>query len=179
MNNDFINQISNGNASIKSRQHNTSIVLENTELAKDLIEMAVNIEDKFHFKAVWIIEKLVEKNIELLTPFIDKILETAPKYKHESAVRGISRTIHFLSKSKKIKLSEKQENRIVEICFDWLINPKIKLAPKVFAIYSLEEMSKKQPWILKELTPIVEKDAESQSPSYRAAARKILKKTNL
>lgn len=179
MNNDFVLQISNGNASVKSRQSNTNLVLENKHLLKDLIEMATDIDGKFHYKAVWIIEQIAEKNIELLFPYLNKILDTAPIYKHESAIRGISRTINFFSKSKKVKLTETQENRIIEICFDWLINPDIRLAPKVFAIYSLEQLSKKQPWILKDLAPIVEKDAENQSPGYRAAARKILKKINL
>lgn len=179
MKNDFILQLQNGNASIKSRQSNTKTVLSHKELLKDVIKMATDTNDKFHYKAVWIIEQLAEKHCELLVPYINKLIKTAPLYKHESAIRGMSRTIYFIIKSKKTTLTKTQEDKIIALCFDWLINSKIRLAPKVFAIYTLELMSIQQPWVHKDLVSIIEKDTQNQSPGYKAAAKRVLKKINL
>jgi hypothetical protein len=175
----FISSITNGNASIKSRQSNMDLVLNNTKLLSYLIQMATAIDDKAHHKAVWIIELLAENKCELLIPYFDKLIEVAPKYKNESAIRGISRTINFIVKSKVIKINELQEQLIIELCFDWLINEKIRIAPKVFAIYTLLELSKNHDWILKNLASIVEKDLHNQRPGYKAAAKRVLKKINL
>jgi hypothetical protein len=178
MKEDFIHELSKGNASIKSRQTLTELVLSDKELLKYAVATATNVEDKFHYKAVWILEQLAELHCELLKPYYNKIIAVAPNYKHESAIRGISRTIHFISRSKKVSLTQKQENQIIALCFDWLINPKIRLAPKVFSIYTLECLSAKQHWIKKQLAEIIEKDAQNQRPGYKAAAKRVLKKIN-
>jgi hypothetical protein len=179
MNAEFLEQISNSNASIKSRQGITNIVLLNQELLKDVIKLTTDIEYKFHYKAVWITELIAETSSNLLSPFVDDLLAVAPKYKHESAIRGISRALFFICKSKAVKLTEQQQNKCIEICFDWLINSKIRIAPKVFAIYTLELFYNKYPWVKKDLVSIIENDYQNQSSGYKAAAKRVLKNINL
>ncbi|QBZ97662.1 hypothetical protein [Flavobacterium sangjuense] len=171
----FFNRIAKSNASTNCRNGNRDFVVENPEYLKDLVAFATDLTNKNHYKAVWIIEMLVETHTKMLAPFVDIICETIPKYKHESAIRGMSRTVFFLSTSKTISLSETQQEKLIEICLDWLIGDA-KVAPKAYAMYTLGHYAKKHDWIKEELRNIIDKDFASQSAGYKAAAREVLRK---
>ncbi|MEO5776291.1 MAG: hypothetical protein ABIQ27_05265 [Flavobacterium sp.] len=173
----FFNRISKSSASTNSRNGNRDFVLQNPEYIKDLAAFATDLTNKNHYKAVWIIEMLAETHPELLIPFIDSICGIAAQYKHESAIRGISRTILFLSTSKKISLTENQQEKFIETSLDRLIGVD-KIAPKVFAMYALSHFAKTQDWIKEELQIIINKDFANQSAGYKAAAREVLRKIN-
>ena len=175
MNPTFSNRIAQSNASTNCRTDIRDFVIENPEYMKDLLVIATDLSNKNHYKAVWIIEMLVETHTEMLLPFIDTICKTISKYKHESAIRGMSRTAFFLSTSKTISLTETQQEKVIEICLDWLIGDA-KIAPKAYAIYTLEHYAKKHDWIKEELQNIINKDFAHQSAGYKAAAREVLRK---
>ena len=88
---------------------------------------------------------------------------------------AVSKICFFLSKSKTIKLTEKQEIKIIETCLDWLIQEE-KVAAKVYSMRTLYQLSKKHPWVNKELKTILSQDFFKHSAAYRAAAKEILKK---
>ena len=169
----FFNRIAKSSASTNSRNGNRDFVLENLECLKDLVAFAIDLTNKNQYKAVWIIEMLAETHPELLAPFVNQICNVAAKYKHESAIRGISRTILFLSTSKKISLTEDQQEKFIETSLDRLIGND-KVAPKVFAMYALSHFAKNQDWIKEELRNIINKDFANQSAGYKAAAREVL-----
>ena len=169
----FFNRISKSSASTNTRNGNRDLVLQNPGLMKDLVTFATDLTNKNHYKAVWIIEMLVETHTQMLLPFVDVIFETISKYKHESAIRGMSRTAFFLSTSKTISLTESQQEKLIEVCLDWLIGDA-KVAPKAYAMYALCHYAKKQDWIKEELLNIINKDFAQQSAGYKAAAREVL-----
>ena len=173
----FFNRITKSNASTKCRNGNRDLVLENPEHLKDLAAIANDLTNKNHYKAVWIIEMLAETHTELLVPFIDMICGTISKYKNESAIRGMSRIAFFLSTSKTISLTEIQQEKLIEVCLDWLIG-NAKVAPKVYAMYTLSHYAKNQDWIKEVLKDIINKDFVPQSAGYKAAARQVLIKIN-
>ena len=175
MNSEFHNRIAKSNASTNCRNGIRDFVVENPEYLKDLVAFATDLTNKNQYKGVWIIEMLAETHTEMLLPFIDKICNVAAKYKHESAIRGISRTILFLTTSKKITLTEKQQEKFIETSLDRLIGDA-KVAPKAFAMYTLCHYAKKHDWIKEELRNIIDKDFANQSAGYKAAAREVLRK---
>ena len=153
----FFNRIASSNASTNCRNGIYDYVLENPDLLSDLIQLTTNLTNKNHYKAVWIVEMLAEHNTKILVPFIDRICETITNYKHESAIRGMSRVAYFLSTSKAISLTETQKEKLIEICLDWLIGDA-KVAPKVYAMYALSHYAQKEDWIKEELRNIINKD---------------------
>ncbi|WP_293890091.1 hypothetical protein [Flavobacterium sp.] len=169
----FFNRISKSNASTNSRNGIRDFVIENPDYMKDLVAFATDLTNKNQYKAVWIIEMLVETHAEMLIPFVDVICATISKYKHESAIRGMSRTAFFLSTSKSIHLTETQQEKLIEICLDWLIG-NAKIAPKVYAMYTLSHYTKQHDWVKEELQNIINKDFAKQSAGYKAAAREVL-----
>ena len=175
MNADFYNKIAKSNASTNCRNNLKKLVLDNANLLVDLIQIATTTSDKNHYKAVWITEMIAETHPELLTDFTSDLIASFSKCKHQSAVRGMSRVAYFISVSKEISLSESQQEKVIVTCLDWLIGDA-KVAPKVYAMYTLSHFAKKHEWIKTELQNIIEKDFALQSAGYKAAARETLKK---
>ncbi len=175
MENDFFKRIDNSNASTNCRTELRDFVIENQTYLSELCSIALNTNYKNHYKGVWILEMIAEKQTELLSPHIDAICATFPKIKNNSAIRGMSRVAYFLGTSTKITLTETQEEKIIEICLDWLIRDE-RVAPKVYAMKALEYLAKKHSWIKEELSNLIDKDYANQSAGYKAAARDVLKK---
>lgn len=175
MDSSFFDKISKSNASTNCRNGIRDLVLQNPNLLPDLIAFGTDLSNKNQYKAIWIIEMLAETHIGLLVPYLDSICKTMPHYKHESAIRGMSRTARFLATSKVISLTESQKEKLIETCLDWLIGDA-KVAPKAFAMYALAEFAKEQDWIKEELQNVINKDFAHQSAGYKAAAREVLRK---
>lgn len=171
----FLNRLSHSNASTNCRNGIRDFVLEHPELLRDVVAFGTDLTNKNQYKGVWIIEMLAETHPEMLVPFIDSIAIVAGKYKHESAIRGISRTINFLTQSRKISLTKEQQEKFIEICLDRLIGDD-KVAPKAFCMYALGTLAQKHDWLKEELRNIINKDFAHQSAGYKAAAREVLRK---
>lgn len=171
----FFNRVAVSNASTNCRNGLRDFVLKNQDTMPDLIAIGTDLTNKNHYKAVWIIEMLAEHNTKMLVPFVAILCETMAHYKHESAIRGMSRVAYFLSTSKEIALTANQKEKLIEICLDWFIGDA-KVAPKVYAMYTLCHYAQKEDWIKEELRQIIDKDYLSQSAGYKAAAREVLKK---
>ncbi|MGL2967304.1 hypothetical protein [Flavobacterium sp. XGLA_31] len=177
MNTFFHDLIAKSNASTLSRNAIRFFVIKNREYMSELAAIATDLSNKNHHKAIWIIELLVEDHTEMLVPYLDRIMETIPKYKHESAIRGMSRTVYFLSVSKKITLNDRQKEQLIEVCLDWLIGDA-KVAPKAYAMHTLCHYAQKEDWLKEELNNIINKDFHAQSAGYKAAAKEVLRKIN-
>ena len=175
MESNFYQQLENSSASRKSRDSNCELALENPENLKTVFDLAFDLENKNHFKAWWCLELVLEKELLLINPYLDFFSATISKYKHNSAIRPISKISMLLAKAKSITLTEKQEKQIIETCLDWLIGEE-KVATKAYAIRALYDFSKKHIWIKIELKTILTQDYPLHSYAYQAVAREILKK---
>lgn len=165
--------IAKSNAGRLSRQKITNAFLNQVYPLDELMVLALDISNKNHYKAIWIVELLAEENIFFLNPYVTDILTVSGKFKHQSAVRGCSRILYFMSSSKLLTLSEKQKNLIIETCLDWLINNQ-KVACKALSLKTLAYLSNEFNWLKEELKEIIAKDYSQQSPGYQAAAREVL-----
>ena len=175
MENHFFKNIDNSNASTNCRNGLRDFVLQNPAYLDELCSFALNIEYKNHYKGVWILEMIAEKQTGLLSGYVDSICSSFASIKNDSAIRGMSRVAFFLGTTTKINLTEKQKEKIIEICLDWLIRDE-RVACKVYAMKTLDYLSGKHPWIKDELHCIIDKDYAAQSAGYKAAAREVLKK---
>ena len=179
MKSEFYHQVSNSTAHRADREKHRNLVIRKTELLPELIEIGFDINDKNHFKAMWILELVCEKKLKLFTPFIEEFCETLSSFTNDSALRSVSKICLFLAKSNHrangIKLSQNQETLIIENCFDWLIREE-KVVTKVYAMRALFVLGKKYDWVHPELKNIIQQDYNSHSAAYQAATRMLLKK---
>ena len=178
MNSDFYKIIANSSAHINQRKLITNLVCNDLNLLSELMKIGLDTTNKNHHKAVWIFERLAEHNLDLIAPYFDEICNTISKYKHQSAIRGISRVLLFFHLSKKITFTEFQQEKITETCLDWLIG-NYMIVPKVMAMHILFDFGKKNPWIHEELALIIERDYVKQTSGYQNRAKIILKNIKL
>ena len=124
-------------------------------------------------------ELVCEAKIEWLNGYLDVFCTTLSYFKNESAMRPMSKICLFAIEHREkhsdfLKISQVQQ--ITESCFDWLINPKTKVATKAYSMRTLYLIGKKEDWIHPELTRILSEDAAKHTAAYKAAAKDILKK---
>lgn len=179
---EFYNRIAQSTAHRPSREENSVYVLEHPETFTYLLTIAFDVSDKNHHKACWILELVLEQQLDLLDSHLDKFCKIVAKYTHDGAVRSISKICWFLmqKQTKEVHknndfLTKPEVKNIIEACLDWMIG-ETKVASKVYAMRALFEFGKLNPAIYTELRDIIEKDFSLHSYAYQAAAKDILKR---
>ena len=165
-----------------SRDYVANLIFENTALLSDLIAVALDTSNINHHKACWILELVLENNIENLAPYLNNFCKTLPYYSHDGAIRSVSKIVLFAAKrhlnstkSAVPFLSDKQLKKMTEACFDWLIGNR-KVASKAYAMRALFEFGKPNTSIYSELKGIIETDYTKHSAAYKAVTKELLRK---
>jgi hypothetical protein len=96
MNSELYTNIVNGYAYRISRDENAQLILINADLFPNLLELALNLDDKNHYKACWILELVLEKQINFVPDHLPVFSFSLSKFTNESALRSISK-ISFCS----------------------------------------------------------------------------------
>jgi hypothetical protein len=179
MNNAFYNQIAKITAHRPIRDVLSGAVLQDKDLFKQLVDIALNVDDQHHHKACWILELVMEAKIEWLKEYCDAFCNSLSRIKHHGALRSISKICLFAVQHNLKQhefLAAKHVDQIAEACFDWLIDPAGKVATKAYAMRTLHILGAQKSWIYPELKRILSEDASKHSAAYIAAAKDILKR---
>ena len=179
MHSKFYLQIEKSTAHRPIRDILSSAVIADRDLLPELIELALNVSDKNHHKACWILELVMEAKIEWLKDYLPEFCRALSQIKHDGALRSVSKICLFAVTHQQKQpdfLSEENIEMITEASFDWLINPNGKVATKAYAMRTLYLSGKNNDWIYPELKRILSEDAAKHSSAYIAAAKDILKK---
>ncbi len=176
MHQEFLQKITASKVYRQMRDEYCGEVLANPELLQALFLLAFEVKNKNHYKAWWVIELVFHENIDLIKPFLDLFLQNFKTLKHQSSIRPAMRICMFVVQTQNAEklLSAEAKKLITEFAFDIMISDE-NVATKVYAARTLFALSKKEPWILDELKPILEQNYASESPGYKAVAREILK----
>ncbi|MFT3795293.1 hypothetical protein [Flavobacterium sp.] len=170
--------IANSTAHRPIRDYNAGLIFENPELLKDLIAVALDVSDKHHHKACWILELVLERHIGWLSPHLDDFCAKLPLLKHDGAMRSMAKICQFAAErhlERRDFLNESHLKSIAETCFDWLIG-QAKVATKAYAMRALYQIGKLQDWVYPELQSILEMGYPDHSAAYKAASKDILRR---
>lgn len=171
------------NHSREKRLYYAQLVIKDPKLIPHLLEILFSVNDKVSPRAAWVLEFMCSENLESLIPFLDVFTERIHLVHQDSAVRPVAKICELLamayfskeSNSIQTSLTPKHKERIIEVCFDYMINDE-KIAPKAYSMNTLYLFGLEYDWIHPELTSIIERDFHSQSAGYKARGKKILKK---
>lgn len=171
------------NHSREKRLKYANLVISDPELVKPLLEILFDVDDKISCRAAWVFEFMCSESIIEIIPHLDRFTKNIHKVHLDPAVRPVAKVCELLMKANYTKIdnvmashiSEKHKERIIETCFDWMINDE-KVAPKAYAMTSLHMLGNEYDWIHPELAIILERDFKLQSAAFKARARHILKK---
>jgi len=170
------------NHSKEKRLYYANIMINNKNLIPKLLDILFMVNDKISSKAAWVLEFMCKEDLNTIIPHLNAFTQNINKVHLDSAVRPVAKVCEYLVKAlygkqeSKIKhaLSSKHKERIIEACFDWMINDE-KTAPKAYAMNSLFLLGSDYNWIHPELAEILERDYQMQSSGFKARARHILK----
>jgi hypothetical protein len=180
MDTQLFKNVAESSARRESRAGNAAFVLDHPHLANDLIALALDVSDKNHFKACWILEIVLEKDIRLMASKLDDFCHSLLLFTNESALRSVAKICMLCTQNLKKDasfLSEKQITQITEACFQWVITEE-KVAVKAYAIRALFETGKVLDWVYPELVPVLEHGFSSHSPAYKVVAKEVMGKIN-
>ncbi|WP_040278042.1 hypothetical protein [Psychroserpens damuponensis] len=173
------------NHSREKRLHYANLVIDHPELIPKLLDILFRVDDKISCRAAWVFEFMCSKDIESCIPYLDVFTENIHRVHLDPAVRPVAKVCECLANAYygkednnvKNTLLHHHKEKIVESCFDWLINDE-KVAPKAYGMNALYLLGTEIDWIHPELALILERDFSSQSAAFKARARHILKKIN-
>lgn len=171
------------NHSREKRNYFANLILDSPELLPELLEICAEVDHEISCRASWGLEFLSKKNLNVILPYLDKLITIVPSVYQHPAVRPMAKIFEYLCiayyKDKSIAvrkaLSRQHRENITEICFDWLITDQ-KVAPKAYSITSLYLLGTEFDWVHPELKVTLENNYNEGSAAYKARSRMILKK---
>lgn len=171
------------NHSREKRLFYANMVIDNPDLVPKLLDILFMVDDKISCRAAWVFEFMCGEHLVTSIPYLDTFTSHIHRVHLDSAVRPVAKVCEYLIKAYydkhdnaiKSALLPKHKEKIVEACFDWMINDE-KIAPKAYAMNTLYLLGKDYDWIHPELVMILERDYQMQSSGFKARARHILKK---
>ncbi len=171
------------NHSREKRLFYAHLMQDNPDLVPKLLDILFSVDDKISPRAAWVFEFMCNEDIDTIIPHLDAFTANMHKVHLDSAVRPIAKICEFLAKAYTSKLdnnikkalTETHKERIIETCFDYMINDE-KIAPKAYSMNTLFLFGRNYDWIHPELALILERDFQIQSSGFKARARQILKK---
>lgn len=169
--------------SLENRRNYANLIIAAPQLIPKLLEILFMVDDKTSCRAAWVLEFMCHDHLDLLAQHLGTFTENIHKVHLDPAVRPVAKicellaTAYYSKESNTIKaeLTRKRQERIIETCFDWMINDE-KIAPKAYSMNTLYLFGQDFDWIRPELAQILERDFQMQSSGFKARARHILKK---
>ena len=88
---------------------------------------------------------------------------------HDAVKRNITRFLQFITIPKKF------QGAVVDICLEYLANPKEAIAVRVFSMTVLTNMATENPELKNEIVPLIEDQLPFASAGFRSRAKRTLK----
>lgn len=163
-----------------SKADAVKIALDKACMPADLISLSLYPQNEIAFRASWVLEQVLYYRWDDLVPFLPDFISGYLIQKNRSCQRHYTKIMMYLTDSGseigiRHLLNEYQE-QIIEITFDWLIDPQTPVAVKVNCMDILLQFGKKQAWITEELSSQVQFLLKDGSAAVQSRGKRILKK---
>lgn len=157
----------------------TAILQQQNFALRDLISITFHPDRNIAFRAAWILENLFLKNPEAYLVDLDYLVSRIKDAEYPSCKRHYAKIMMHITAPKapasiREKLDEIDLAPIVEQFFDWLIDPKILIAVKVFAAQALFNMRRRYPWIKEELAEQLKFLMRDGTAAIQSRGKKLL-----
>ena len=145
----------------------------------ELLQLTTHQHNRTAFHAGWLLECLILKHSEKFADHIPTIIYYGAIITNQSCQRHFAKVYSALTDRKapievRTALQNIDLEPIVEQCFDRLIDPKTKVAVKVFAAETLCNLSGRYDWIAEELIVQLQYLMQNGSPAIQSAGRRLL-----
>jgi len=177
-NDDILKQLSGDRTKGFIDKLSTPLYEQNFDL-KRLIDLTFHPDPQIAFRAAWLLDATVLSYPEIITNHIGYLVKRMPEVTNASCKRHYARMMKRITAPNALEKVRQEidaidlEN-IVEQCFDWMIDPKIKVAVQVFAAETLLNLSDRYDWITDELVNQLQFLMRTGGPAMQSAGKRLL-----
>ena len=167
---------------VKTKVVKLSAIIQKQQFSiHDLIDITFHPDKNIAFRAAWILENLFLQKPESYIENLEYLISRIKDVDNPSCKRHYAKVLMHITAPKapasiRQKLAEIDLEPVVEQLFDWLIDPKILIAVKVFAAEALFNMRSRYDWIAEELSNQVRFLMRDGTAAIQSRGRKILSK---
>jgi hypothetical protein len=159
----------------------TAILQKQNFAIRDLVDITFHEDKNIAFRAAWILENLFLENPELYVDELEYLVSRIHDVTNPSCRRHYAKIMmHVTAPKAPLSIRKKMEEidlgPVVEQFFDWLIDPKILIAVKVFAAEALFNLRTRYPWITDELKEQIKFLMRNGTAAIQSRGRKLLAK---
>ncbi|MGF7080509.1 hypothetical protein [Mucilaginibacter sp. UYCu711] len=158
----------------------TKILNEQQFDLRDLIAVTFHHDKDVAFRATWLLENVFLQKPETYLPQLEYLLSGINKVKHPGPQRHYAKIVMHITNADapqiiKDKVATLDFEPVVEQLFDWMIDPKVKIAVKVFAAEALFNLRRRYDWIQDELKNQLRFLMRNGSAAIQVRGKKLLK----
>jgi hypothetical protein len=162
----------------------SAIIREQRFALRDLIDLTFYPDKTIAFRAAWLLENTFLYKPGLYLPDIPYLLARFKEVKNPGCQRHYAKIAMHLTSPKVVQpiqsvLQNINLEPVVEQCFEWMIDPKVLIAVKVFSAEALFNMRYRYPWIAEELVNQLQFLMRNGSPAIQSRGKKLLKALSL
>ncbi|MDB5152647.1 MAG: hypothetical protein JWR54_1398 [Mucilaginibacter sp.] len=164
----------------KMRVVKLKAVLEKQQFAlPGLIDITFHPNKNIAFRAAWILENLFLQKPERYVNDMDYLLLQIKDVENPGCKRHYAKIVMHITSPKaplsiQQKLAEIDLEPVAEQFFDWIIDPKVLIAVKVFAVQALFNIRHRYPWIAEELANQIQFLMRNGSAAIQSRGKKLL-----
>ena len=146
---------------------------------RDLIDVTFNPNKDIAFRAAWILENLILQKPAAYVISFEYLLSRVKDVRHESCQRHYAKILMHITAKKagtvvNEGIMEMDMEPIVAQCFDWMIDPSVKIAVKCFAAETLINLAPRYPWIKDELAEQLQFLMRDGTAAIQSRGRRLL-----
>lgn len=146
------------------------IIRSHPEWHELIIDIYLSDEEPYSRKIAWAIDLYAEEDPDFVIPYREEIAGKLASFSHPALKRH---GLHILSR---IPLPEENLGTLANLCFEWLLEPGLPAAIKVYSMEVLFRITLTEPDLRKELADCIEIRLSEETPGFRNRGEKILKK---
>jgi len=127
-------------------------------------------EHPIGMRFTWVFGEIVKLDPDYLFPIVPHCFALRDKIKFPGFKRTVAKMLSLAG------VPEEIEGLVVDELFKWVLNPKIKVAVKVFSIDTLSQLCFKYPDLKEELLLVIDDQLDKNTVAFRARTKSVLKK---
>jgi len=150
-----------------------SVIGTDEKLFKQMFDLILSNEEFISGRAAWVIEHVWLDYPDMITPYINDMIDFLPKSKYDNQKRHITK---ILSTRDLRELDEDRLGILIDRCFTYLEDPVYPTAVKMFSMQIIYNYIEIEPALAPELIAILENQFNESTPGFKNRADKLLKK---
>ncbi|MDB4927183.1 hypothetical protein [Mucilaginibacter sp.] len=156
------------------------LLTDNKFNLRDLIAVTLYPDNDIAFRATWLLENVFLQDPEIYLPDLEYLLSKMAVVKAPGSKRHYAKIVMHITDAGapqiiKEKVQTLDLEHVVEQLFDWMIDPKIKIAVKAFTAEALFNLRHRYDWITEELVNQLHYLMRNGTAAIQSKGKKLLK----